>query len=204
MGQSALLDAAAALSTLMDLKRGSLAVCSESRRVRLSDMAEVFADEKAHTAAREKNDALVYDVYRTDPHDQPRESALCYSTTIVHDGRIGDEYYMTRGHTHTHQDSPEIYLTIAGNGMMLLQTEDCQVQALAMEPGTVLYVPGATAHRIVNTGDEPLVTFAVYPALAGVNHEKVQPRRFKRIIMVTADGPDLVRNPRFHADQPGA
>jgi len=197
MSQSALLDAAAALSTMMDMKKGRLAVCSETQRRRLSDMAGVFADEEKRSAAQEHGDATVYEVFRIEPNDQPSASALCYATTVVYPGRVGDEYFMTRGHTHNNQDAPEIYLTVRGQGMMLLQTEDYQVQALAMALGTVLYIPGATSHRLVNVGEEALVTFAVYPLTAGLNYAPVELHGFKRIIMATPDGPDLVPNPRF-------
>ena len=203
MGQSALLDAAAALSTIMDLKKGRLAVCTDTHRHRLSDMADLFADEDARAAAETAEDATVYEVYRTEPTDQPPESALCYAATVVSAGRIGDEYYMTRGHAHRNGEAPEIYFGVRGQGMMLLQTDDYQVQALAMTPGTVLYVPGATAHRLANTGDELLVTFAVYPAAAGISYDMVTQHGFKRILVATPSGPDLVPNPRFRSDELG-
>ena len=197
MSQSAVLDAAAALSTIMDLQKGRLAVCSVTQRRRLSEMAGVFADEEKRRASVEKGDSTVYEVHRTEPDDQPPDAALCYAATIVYPGRVGDEYYMTRGHTHANEHAPEVYLTVRGQGMMLLQTTDYQVQALTMTLGTVLYVPGATAHRLVNIGGEALVTFAVYPVAAGLNYAPVEHHGFKRIIVAASDGPDLVPNPRF-------
>jgi len=203
MSQSALLDAAAALSTIMDLKKGRLAVCTVTQRRRLSEMAGVFADEEKRRAAETEHDVTVYEVFRTEPDDQPSLSALCYASTVVYPGRIGDEHFMTRGHTHTNEEAPEVYLMVRGHGMMLLQTKDYQVQALTMTPGTVLYVPGATAHRLVNIGDEALVTFAVYALAAGLNYRPLELHGFKRIIVATPDGPDLVPNPRFRLTAAG-
>jgi glucose-6-phosphate isomerase len=200
MSQAAILDAAAALSTFMDFKKGKLSVCTTSARRRFSDMAGVFADEEKRAEAEADGDATVYEVFATEPTEQPQATALCYAATVVYPGRVGEEYFMTRGHTHTNEDAPEIYLTVRGQGMMLLQTEENRVQALAMAPGTILYIPGATAHRIVNVSDELLVTFAVYPLAAGLNYERVASHGFKRIIVATPDGPDLVPNPGF---QPG-
>lgn len=202
MSQSAVLEAAAALSTVMDLSKGRLAVCSVTQRRRLSDMAGVFADEERRRALEAKEDTTVYEVFRTEPEDEQSPSALCYAGTIVYPGRIGDEYFMTRGHTHTNEEAPEVYLTVRGQGMMLLQTSDYRVQALTMSLGTILYVPGATAHRLVNIGQEALVTFAVYPLTAGVNYEPIDLHGFKRIILATPDGPDLVPNPRFRPVHP--
>jgi len=52
----------------------------------------------------------------------------------------------------------------------------------------VVYVPGAAAHRLVNTGEEPLVTFAVYPQSAGQDYRLVESHGFKRIVVATAAG----------------
>jgi len=204
MSQSVLLDAAAALSTMMDLKKGRLAVCTETQRRRLSGMVGVFADEEKRSAAEKNGDATVYEVFRTQPGGQSGVNALCYASTAVYPGRIGDEYFMTRGHTHANKEAPEIYLAVRGEGMMLLQTEDEQVRALALASGTILYVPGATAHRLVNTSGEVLITFGVYPLAAGMNYAPVELHGFKRIIVATPDGPDLVPNPRYRPSGTGS
>ncbi len=201
MSHAALLESAAALSSLMDMSKGNLAICSESRRVRLSDMVHVFADEDARASAQESGDSVVYEMYLNDPVDQPRETALQYSTTVVHRGVVGSEYYMTRGHAHTGPALPEICLTVSGEGMMVLQTDDHQVQGLAMAPGTVLYTPAATAHRAVNVGDESLVTFSVRQVASGVDYRPVEMSGFRRIVTATPNGPDLAPNPGFKLGQ---
>ena len=200
MRQSEILEAAAALSTVMDVDRGALAVSTESIRTRIADMQGVFSDDAARGALEGDGNPTVFEVYRTEPSEQGVDG-LCYASTVVLSGRVGDEFYMTRGHSHN--DAPEIYLTVRGEGMMLLQTPEHQVQALSMARGTVLYVPGSTAHRLVNTGSEPLVTFAVYPPAAGRDYRPVDSHGFKRIVVATDDGPDLVLNPRFGGDGVG-
>jgi len=197
MTQPPVLDAAAALSSFMDLKKGRLSACTTQHRRRLSDLCAVFSDEEARARKATEDDETVYESFLTEPADQPRTRALCYSTTVVYPGRVGDEYYMTRGHRHTRQDSPEVCLTVRGRGMVLLQTDDFRIQALALEPGIVVYVPGVTSHRIVNTGVELLAVFSVFPLMAGRNYRAVDSHGFRRIVVATPDGPDLVPNPRF-------
>lgn len=196
MSQSALLDAAAALSTFLDVHSGRLAVCTSTQRNRVSELVGVFADEEARTALVNDENPVVYEVYRTEPAEQP-DSALCYSSTIVYPGRVGDEYHITRGHSHPSIDAPEVYLTIRGEGMLLLQTEDLHVQALALGPGTILYVPGGVIHRLVNTGNESLVVFTVYTVGTIREYEKLPSHGFKRILVASNDGPDLIPNPCF-------
>ena len=196
MSQSALLDAAAALSTFLDVQSGRLAVCSNTQRNRLSDLTGVFSDEETRAALVNNANPVIYEVYRTEPAEK-QDTALCYSSTIVHSGRVGSEYYMTRGHSHPSLDAPEVYLTIRGEGMMLLQSDDFHVQALAMGPGTVLYVPGSLIHRAVNTGSEPLVLFTVYTVATIGEYKELPAYGFKRILVATNDGPDLVPNPCF-------
>ena len=51
----------------------------------------------------------------------------------------------------------------------------------------MVYVPGNTAHRTVNTGDEPLVYLAVYPASAGHDYGVIAQRNFRSFV-VKRDG----------------
>jgi len=49
----------------------------------------------------------------------------------------------------------------------------------------------------VNTGDEPLVFFAVWPVSAGHDYDTLAERGFARLVLVGADGPQVVTNPRY-------
>ncbi len=197
MKLSPLLDAAAALSTVMDIGTGRTGTSTENARYRLSDMVNYFVDEPARSEAQEAENRTVYEMHTTEPDGPGQFGTLAYTSTVVHPGTIGGEFFMTRGHAHNDPDATEIYLTVRGEGMMFLQSEDFQVQALAMAPGTVLYVPGTAMHRIVNVGEEPLVTFSVFPA-AGTEHFSPATRStFKRIVVTTPEGPDLAVNPNF-------
>ena len=53
-----------------------------------------------------------------------------------------------------------------------------------MTRGAMVYVPPFRAHRSVNTGREPLISFCVYNAEAGHNYGDIEtegfPRRIRR------------------------
>jgi len=197
MKLSPLLDAAAALSTVIDTTTGRVGTSTRIIRYRLSDMDHYFVDEPARSEAEEAENRTVYEMHLTEPDDSRPNVALAYSSTIVYPGQIGGEYFMTRGHAHDDPAATEVYLTIRGEGMMFLQTTDYQVQALALGKGTVLYVPGTAMHRIVNTGNEPLIAFAVYPKDHQEHFVAAARSTFKRIVVATPEGPDLAVNPKF-------
>ena len=197
MNQSPLLDASAALSTVMDFSTGRLAVCTSVDKMNVSDMADYFADEDARAKMAEEEDATVYEVHKTEPDGDGPHANLCYASTTIYPGTIGNEYFMTRGHAHPDPEGTEIYLTLGGQGMMLLQTRDRHVQALSMTQGTILYIPGTAFHRVVNIGDEPLVLFTVYPVMNAHAHDIAYKHTFRRIIVVSEDGPDLAVNAQY-------
>jgi glucose-6-phosphate isomerase len=53
-------------------------------------------------------------------------------------------------------------------------------------------VPGYTAHRTVNVGDEPLVYLGIYPANAGHDYGQIAKRNFRQMVLAGAQGPELV------------
>ncbi|HEY8581884.1 MAG TPA: glucose-6-phosphate isomerase family protein, partial [Capillimicrobium sp.] len=124
-------------------------------------------------------------------------SNLLSSTTILEPGRVGDEYLMTKGHFHATRERAEIYMTLSGEGRLLMATEEGQTHVEPMRPGTVNYVPGFWAHRSVNVGDEPLIFFAVYPGDAGYDYGTIEEQGFPSLVVAGADGPEVVPNPRY-------
>ena len=51
-----------------------------------------------------------------------------------------------------------------------------------MTRGRMVYVPPFWAHRSINTGREPLVSFCVYPAEAGHNYGDIAKQGFPKRI----------------------
>ena len=124
-------------------------------------------------------------------------SNLLSSTTVIRPGLVGGEYHMTKGHYHAVRDRSEIYLTLAGEGRLLMATEDGRHQLEPMRRGTANYVAGGWAHRSVNVGDEPLVFYAVYIADAGYDYGTIEEQGFPVLVVAGDEGPELVPNPRY-------
>ena len=87
---------------------------------------------------------------------------------------------MTKGHYHQQLATAEIYLCLRGEGLMLMKTQDDQCRGSPLKRGRMVYVPPCWAHRSINTGDEPLISFCVYPAHAGHNYGDIQSSGFPR------------------------
>jgi glucose-6-phosphate isomerase len=47
-----------------------------------------------------------------------------------------------------------------------------------MAPSTTHYIPGCIAHRVVNTGQTPLVFLACWPSDAGYDYETIEQHGF--------------------------
>jgi len=156
---------------------------------RASDMLGAYADADALEALIEAGDPVVYEVEQRDVPEEEGHLVCC--TTVLNPGTVGNEYFMTKGHYHRVRETAEIYLGLSGRGRLLLQTGGATSE-LPLEPGAVAYVPPGWAHRTVNTGDEPFVFFAVYPAHAGHDYTTIEATGFARRVLRSPTGPVVV------------
>lgn len=157
---------------------------------RLSDLRGYFADEAAYKAALAQEDALLYTVANVEPAQG--DGALHYGISYILPGRVGREYFMTKGHYHAWRPASEYYIGLRGTGILLLEDEKSgECWSLPMAPNSGLYVPGNTAHRTVNTSNEPLVFLGIYPFNAGHDYGSIQERNFRHVV-VEVDGTPMV------------
>lgn len=140
-------------------------------------------------------DRLVYEVHYVESPTSGADLASC--TTILYPGKVGKEYHMTKGHFHAVRDRAEIYFGLSGEGQLVLALEDGDTETVPMRPGTANYIPGHWAHRSVNTGDEPLVFYAVYFADAGYDYGTIAEQGFPVVLEEGADGLVVRPNPRY-------
>ena len=98
----------------------------------LSDLDGLYEDEPAFTAALAHGDATVYEV--TDYRPSAATGDLIFGVTRMEAGRIGAEFYLTRGHIHARADRPEIYYGEAGQGVMLLESPEGEIRAVPIGP----------------------------------------------------------------------
>lgn len=163
---------------------------------RLSAMNGQFADQQAYKAMLEKEDTVVYEVYEVSRPEVPGE--LLHGISIVHPGKVGAEFFMTKGHFHATLESAEVYYCLKGEGFMLMETPEGEWAAEPLHPQTVLYVPPCWAHRSVNVDPtEDLVMFFVYPGHAGHDYGSIEKQGFRKILLDSEQGAVLADNSRW-------
>jgi glucose-6-phosphate isomerase len=179
----------------VDIAAGTMSGATGTYRKRLADLAGLYADQAAFAAAVEAGgDAIVYDV--ADFRPSARSGDLIFGITRMSPGRIGDEFYMTRGHIHAVADRPEIYYGQAGHGLMLMESPEGETRVVEMTAQTICYVPPFWIHRSVNTGASDFVMVFSYPADAGQDYGIIEKSNGMRH-RVMAGGPkgwQLVEN----------
>lgn len=165
---------------------------------RLSAMKGQYLDNAAYEAALAQNDELLYEVYEQQrPHVA---GELLYGVSIVHPGKVGNEYFMTKGHFHTVLETGEVYYCLKGEGFMVMETPEGEWAVEEVRPGGVLYVPPRWAHRSVNSGSvEDLVTLFVYPGNAGHDYGTIEAQGFRKLVVEQEGQPAIVDNPRWRA-----
>ena len=161
---------------------------------RASDLNGIYADSKALNTLIADDDPLVYEFY--DLGIQERSGDLAYGTSMVFPGKVGNEFFMTKGHFHTILDTAEVYYCLSGYGLMLMESPEGDVEYQEMTPGSAVYVPGRYAHRSVNLSDtEKLVTFFVFRADAGHDYGTIEKKGFRKLVVSGDSGYRIVDNP---------
>jgi glucose-6-phosphate isomerase, archaeal len=162
----------------------------------LKSMKGQYLDQDAYAAQLAQDDRVLYEVYETRRPENSGE--LLNGVSLIHPGLVGAEYSMTKGHFHQVLDTAEIYFTLSGRGYMVMEDPDGEWAVEPLEPGRVLYVPPRWAHRSVNTSlDEDLIFFFVYPGHAGHDYGTIENQGFRKLVIHTPDGPQIVDNPRW-------
>ncbi|WP_167577634.1 glucose-6-phosphate isomerase family protein [Ammoniphilus sp. YIM 78166] len=151
----------------------------KTRRV-LSQMKGLYLDQEAVEKQLAIEDPVIYEVYEL-PHPND-ETDLLANITVLYPGKIGDEFYMTKGHFHLEPDTAEAVIGIAGSGEMLVQNREGVLKSLAVLPGYISYAGGGWGHRVVNTGTEQLVFFAVSGANIIHDYDTAAKLNFKPVM----------------------
>jgi glucose-6-phosphate isomerase len=163
---------------------------------RLSAMKGQYLDQAAYAALLAEGDPLLYEVYELQRPTVAGE--LLHGISIVHPGKVGEEYNMTKGHFHEVLETGEIYYCLKGRGFMVMETPEGETAVEPLFPGRVLYVLPRWAHRSVNTSlDEDLVTFFVYPGNAGHDYGTIEQQGFRKLVVARDGEPAIVDNPRW-------
>ncbi|WP_010270797.1 glucose-6-phosphate isomerase [Paenibacillus senegalensis] len=172
-----------------------LSQSKESTKRTLSKMKGMYADDAAFEAAIQAGDPLVYEFYELDLPETPGN--LLFGTSIVYPGKVGNEYYMTKGHFHTILETGEVYYCLSGNGAMLMENPEGDWDIQYFAPGQAVYVPPRYAHRSINLGDEPLVTFYAFRADAGHDYGTIETKGYRKLVVEKDGKPEIIDNPKW-------
>jgi glucose-6-phosphate isomerase len=182
-------------ATTLSFAERKITPCAQRIERRLSHMRGMYQDTAETEAILAWDDPLIYEVYTVDVPEG--EGQLLHCLTALQPGQVGGEYYMTKGHFHVAMDTAEIYLGLEGEGYLLMQTKEGDIQALKMGRGTIAYVPPYWAHRTVNTGEDPFVFFAIWPGHAGHDYGTIEESGFLKVMVERNGQPVLIPNPRY-------
>lgn len=185
------------VSTLVDFSMTTgLSAAKAPLQRTLSKMKGMFADESAYDAQLAQEDVLVYEFFDMGVPDSEKEVA--YGTSITYPGKVGDEYFMTKGHFHTVLDTAEVYYCLRGHGYMMMESPEGDWEVQELTPGQAVYVPGRYAHRSINiSATEPLITFFAFPGHAGHDYGAIETKGFRKLVVEQNGSPTIIDNPKW-------
>ncbi len=164
----------------IDLGEGTMREADRVLCRKASDMRGYYQDEAALEQLIAQGDPIHYEVFEKDIPEEHGHLRIC--TSKLYPGQVGEEYFMTKGHYHTVSGTAEVYLCLRGEGCMMMKTAEGNCITEPMKRNRMVYVPPHWAHRSINTGDEPLISFCVYPGDAGHNYGDIATEGFPKRI----------------------
>lgn len=168
---------------------------AETTKRSLSQMKNMFYDQKAVHKILESGDPVIYEFYELGCPE--RAGDLAFGTTILYPGKIGGEYFMTKGHFHTKLETAEVYYTLNGKGYMVMEDPEGDTIEVPLLKGQAVYVPRRYAHRSVNIGNEPLVLFYTFQADAGHDYGTIETKGYHKMVVEKNGCATIVPNPNW-------
>jgi glucose-6-phosphate isomerase len=183
----------------IDVRDGAMSGRTGIKRSRFCDLKDLYAaDDAFGRLVSVRGEDIAYEVQEFRP-DRIAPHALVFGTSTLQPGKVGNEYFMTRGHIHAEADRPEVYYCLRGHGVMHMETPAGDTRPVEMTPCTLVHVPPYWIHRSVNVGVEPFVSLFCYPADAGQDYAIVERAQGMRTLIVDdgAGGWIEIDNPRY-------
>ena len=160
-------------------------------------MSGMYLDNTAQEKILEKDDVCVYEFYELGIPEKPSE--LAFGTTILYPGKVGNEYFMTKGHFHEKRETAEIYYCTKGHGYLLMEDLEGKVEIQEMTSGISVYVPPNFAHRSINISKtEPFIMFFVFRADAGHDYKTIETKGFRKLVIEKDEKPIIIDNPKWN------
>jgi glucose-6-phosphate isomerase, archaeal len=157
---------------------------------KLADLEPLFQNRAAFQAMDPQME--IYRVRSWMPVPAGSQGGLFWGVTILQPGKVGEEYFMTHGHFHANRTRAEYYCGVKGEGLLIRMDEHRSTSAETMEPGTLHYIRGEHAHRVVNVGSAPLIFWACWCSDAGYNYGAIRERGFGARVVEREGRPVIV------------
>jgi glucose-6-phosphate isomerase len=176
---------------MLDWARGAMSGPAVRESVKtLGELRGLFRDPEACAAMNPQHE--VYRVRAWAPVAAGEEGGLFWGVTVLAPGKVGEEYFMTHGHFHANRTRAEYYATVAGEGILLRMDEQRATWGEAMAAGTLHYIHGEHAHRVVNVGTEPLIFWACWGSDAGYDYGTIRQSGFGAAVIEREGKPVIV------------
>lgn len=170
----------------VDSMTGSLSNSTGRYQKKISDLYGIYVHKIMFARmCADDPDRIVYEVCEVRP--QAVSGDLIFGTTHMEPGKVGDEFFVTRGHIHARANRPETYYGESGDGLMLLESPRGDIRIMEVKPKALIYVPPMWIHRSVNVGNTPLVMSFCYPVDSGQDYEIIAQSR-GMAVRIVADG----------------
>ena len=144
-----------------------------------AEMRGYYADEEAlERLIAIRDNPVHYETFESPVPEEYGQVKFCISK--LYPGLVGDEFFMTKGHYHGVLEAGEAYLSLKGQGLMMMKTSEGACRWEQFAPGRLVYVPPYWAHRSINTGEEPLISLCIYPGDAGHNYGDIKTGGFPK------------------------
>ncbi len=164
------------------------AVINQTRK--LKDLNGIFQDQDAFDKLNQEQ--LAYTVQAWLPVADGTPGGLFFGASTIYPGKVGNEYFITKGHFHSLSDRAEFYWGIQGKGMLILMDRDRNTWAEEVHPGSLHYIGSEIAHRLANTSNEKLIVGACWPSDAGHDYKEIVENGFSARLVEIYGMPKLV------------
>ncbi|OCN05848.1 glucose-6-phosphate isomerase [Erysipelotrichaceae bacterium MTC7] len=142
---------------------------------------KLYKDAKSFYANEDVNladDVCMYTVYSYQVGDPNEQGNLIWGLSILEPVLVNGECNMTRGHFHEDEGCAEFYQGLSGEGLLMLMDGQGEIVAEKVFPGSLHYIAGNLAHRLICTGDVPMKVVACWPSTAGHDYARVEKHPF--------------------------
>jgi glucose-6-phosphate isomerase len=141
------------------------------KQTKLSSLQGIFQDDRSFL--KMDSNQVIYEV---EMHEngltEGDKGGLFFGISHIYPGKVGNEYFMTRGHIHQIEDTGEYYWGLTGNGLLIMTYPNKETVIESVQANSLHYIPGNVAHRLVNTGKEKLSVGACWLTESGHNYDK--------------------------------